>query len=167
LVSGRRDRRLSLEATVFEVPLFLRSHVAPEDRIAVREAAEAANDVAMTERVREVGLPKMPRQRHGTLLICQILGMGERQIEELGQLVIDGTIIAGLDGGIGDEPCMAVGGVSASRAAERIARELMEQDGVVDDALKQQELSRRVALTVPSFNGALDAGANRPPRHTS
>ena len=42
--------------------------------------------------------------------------------------MIDGAIMPGLDGRIGDEPRMAVGRVHACRAAERIAGKLIEQD---------------------------------------
>ncbi len=58
----------------------------------------------------------------------QILGMGERQVEELRDLVLNRAIVPGPDGGIRNEPRMSVGRIHTRRAAKRIARKLIEQN---------------------------------------
>lgn len=52
--SIRELSHLSLEATVIEKALLLRARLAPENRIAVREAAEPRDDVAVAFGVGEV-----------------------------------------------------------------------------------------------------------------
>src|SRR3990172_2043474 len=122
------SRWLSLVPTGLQVVLLLRCHRPPEDRIAVREAAETANDLAMALRVRQIRLAQAAYQCHRALLIGEVLGMGERQIEELCQAEVVHLIMPSIDGRIGDQPRMTVGRIHACRAAEGVAGKLIEQD---------------------------------------
>src|SRR5262245_21901174 len=75
-----------LVASIVEVLLFFSGALAAEDLVAMREASEAAHDVAMMLGVRKIVRADAARQRHRTFLVGQVLGMRERQQEEFAQL---------------------------------------------------------------------------------
>src|SRR3954468_9798008 len=85
----RRPRRRpsAFKAPVFEVLLLLRRRGAAEDRVAVRKATEAADEVAGLLCVFQVRAPRLAIELHAALLVDQILGVHERQEEEATQLI--------------------------------------------------------------------------------
>ena len=79
--------------TFVEEPLFLGPHLPPEDRIAMRKASEAANDVAVPPRGRGGRFRKRRRERDRTILVGQHFGVRERKIEEQPQARLDEPIV--------------------------------------------------------------------------
>src|SRR5262245_45004921 len=75
--NGVAKIRLARKPAVIQEALLLRRHRAPEDRVAMREATEAADDVAVSFGMRESGLAETPVERHRQLLMGDILRMGE------------------------------------------------------------------------------------------
>ena len=124
----------------------------------MRKAAEAADDVAMTKRVRQVRLAQATHQIDLALLVVEVLGMAERQIEELRQLAIDSSIMPGLDGSICNESRMTVGCVHACRAAERIARELIQEDDERQCAVGNARPSSQLATRRSDFAATVASG---------
>src|SRR3954453_12834278 len=112
--------------------LFLRRRVlSAEHRVAMREAAEFANDLTMAIRVigrlvTEIAAQCL-EQADRLILVREILGMFERQVDED---PLDGgerRVEAGGDHAARDVPGVRVGGERLGRTPEHIARQLIEQ----------------------------------------
>src|SRR5688572_30621829 len=130
-VRRRRDRLKARARLPEEIDLLGRAGT-PEDRVAVGKAPEALDDVAMRERVgisvrgfRE-GAQRL-NELAGAQLIRQRLAVLERQIDEqalhrqqLAVVCLRQRMARGLEG-------ERVGGEGARRAAEHVARKLVEQ----------------------------------------
>src|SRR5688572_11175905 len=129
---GNRARAARLEprARLFEILLFLRRAAAAEDRVAVGEAAELLDHVAMQDRVAQdlgIGRAALAAKLDRAVLVVEVFAMLERQIEEKALLlVLEMEIEAAVDGPIGDEARLGVGGERTRRAAKHVARELIE-----------------------------------------
>ena len=124
------DFGLTLEAAAVEKGLLLGRGGAAEHGVAVREAAEPADDVGVQLRpFQQVGVAGRGKQRAASLLVGQGLGMLERQVEKLPSG--DGTlpVEAARQRPLGDGAGQRIGGVGARIAAEHVARELVEHDG--------------------------------------
>ena len=81
---------LTGETAAVEEGLFFRRGLAPEHLVAVGEAAEAADDVGVQLRpLQKFGVTSRREQRAAMLLVGQMFGVLERQIEEL--FVSDGA----------------------------------------------------------------------------
>ena len=117
------------ETAVVEEGLFLRGRRAAEAGVAVREAAEAGDDVAVNNGVVEpLRVAERLEQGEGPLLIVHVLGVLEGQVEEGAQALLDLEVEARVDGATGDGKRQGIGGEGMGRAAIEIAWELVEQD---------------------------------------
>src|SRR5690606_7875528 len=112
-----------------EEGLFLRGRFAAEDRIAMRKATEARNDVAMlhgiSQALRESRLERR-EQLHAPCLGAQAFGMHHRQIKELAQRVVARAVEAARYRALSHPQRDLVGCESVRRAAVDIARHLIE-----------------------------------------
>src|SRR5262249_9032320 len=116
-------------------------------RVAVRESAEATDDVGMSLGVfRELGVAVAARERDAAFLIGEIFRVLERQIEELALGVRDGSVELALDGAIGDGAGNSIGLVGARVAAEHVARELVEHDDERERTLRRLLPGRELAV---------------------
>src|SRR5437660_12643100 len=121
--------RSSGEAAGIEEGLLFGHSRAAEHCVAVREPAEAANDAGMLAGILEqILVAERAAERHAPLLVRQVLGMHERQIEELPFRHRTLPVEAARDGAVGNRTRKRVGGKSARLAAEHVARELVEYD---------------------------------------
>src|SRR5262245_10983138 len=130
--------RSARKAAGVEEGLLLRLGGAAQDRVAVREAPEAADDVGMSPGVsRELIVAIAARERHAAFLIGEIFRVLERQIEELALGMRDPPVEPASDGAIGDGARDPIARVGAPVAAEHVARELVEHDDERQRALRR------------------------------
>src|SRR5712692_3203949 len=109
-----------------------------QHRVAVREAAEAADDVGMLLGIfGESIIAVAARQHQAVFLVRKILRMHERQIEKLALGMRELPVEASGDRTIRDGTGERVSPVGAGVAAEHIARELVEHDGERECALRR------------------------------
>src|SRR5712691_10155244 len=146
--------RLPGKSTVVEEGLLLRAGGAAQHRIAVREAAEAADDLGVLLGVfEEFVIAISARQFDAALLIRQMLRMHERQIEKLALAVRDLAVEPAGDRTAGNGTRERIGQIGARVAAEHVAGKLVEHDG---------ERQRALWRVLPSCE--LAAGSRRPQR---
>ncbi len=142
--------------------ILLRRVVAAKCRIAMREAAEPEDHIAMTFRMvadfRTGGIAQGFEQPDRFVLVGKGLGVFEWQVDEhaldRGHLSVE----ASGDRGTGDLTRMGVGGVGLRRIAEHIARQLIHQDDQCQCAWRCQSPVIEVAGTGMA-NGGGEAGA--------
>src|SRR5690606_19411705 len=96
--------------------------------VAVREAAEALDDVEVAHRVVERHLAQVAHQRYRVFLVGDAFGMLEGQVAEHPQAFFDLLVQPGFDHAPGVVQGQRIGGVGMRAAAEDIARHLVEQD---------------------------------------
>src|SRR3954464_11078694 len=77
-----RDRASAFEPVGVEIGLLLGRRGAAQNRIAMRKAAEAADDVGMALGIFQIFIVGLPIQRDAALLIVHVLRMHERQEEK-------------------------------------------------------------------------------------
>src|SRR5262249_16380934 len=104
VLEDARKRALAAEPAVVEVLLLLRRRYAAHDRVGMRKAAEPANDVAVFLGVFQVLALRLGIELHAALLVDQLLGVHERQEEEVAQLVRHVLIVAALERAVRDLP---------------------------------------------------------------
>src|SRR5262249_46605213 len=132
------DRALSRKAAAVEEGLFLRRGGAAEYRVAVREAAEAADDVGVPLGMfQEFVVAVAACQVDAALLVGEIFRMLERKIEERAQPAPHLRVEAAGEGASGDRARQRIGLVGAGLSAEHVARELIEHDGEGQRALRR------------------------------
>src|SRR5688572_21694832 len=138
---------------VLQISLLRRSIHATKRRVAMREPAELADDRVMLARP-TVGICTGQRlmQAHRDLLVLEILGMLEGQVEKETQQRIDLRVVLGGDGLPREIARERIGGVSVRRAAEDVARNLVEQ---------QQQRERTVRRVHPRVERAQRRGEVR------
>ena len=170
--------RSARKAAGVEEGLLLRPGGAAQDRVAVREPPEAADDVGMSLGVsRELIVAIAARERHAAFLIGEIFRVLEWQIEELALDMRDLSVEPATDGAIGDGAGNTVGLVGAPVAAEHVARELVEHDDERERTLRRllqgaslpsrpvcQRQEKRVAISASktaSFSNHLSGPAAR------
>lgn len=102
----------------------------------MREAPEAPDHVAMTFRMLGRIATERRAERDGQVLIRQILGMAEGQVQEEPQLRLGRRAVAARLRQPREMARQRVGRVHMRRAAEAVARELVEQD-------RQRQAARR------------------------
>ena len=120
--------RSSGKSAAVEECLFLRSADTAKHRVAVREVAEAANDVGVQFRpFQAVCIPARAKERDRLFLVGENFRMLERQIEKATQ-VGERAVETVEDGAAGDGLGRRIGGEGARLSAEHIARELIEQN---------------------------------------
>src|SRR3974390_2367146 len=111
-----------------EEGLLLRRGGAAERRVAMREAAEPADDVGMQlgpfDRVRVAGRAV---ERDAALLVGERFGMLERQVEEAALRHGKALVEAAVDRSRCDGARQRIGRKGARAAAKHVARELGEQ----------------------------------------
>src|SRR5262252_8974528 len=121
--------RSARKAAGIEEGLLLRPGGAAQRRVAVRESAEATDDVGMLLGVfRELIAALAARERDAAVLIGEIFPRLERDTEELEFGVRALPVDPALDSAIGDGAGNRIGLVSARVDAEHVARELVEHD---------------------------------------
>src|SRR6516225_12494851 len=139
--------RSARKAAGVEEGLLLRLGGAAQDRVAVREAPEAADDVGMSLDVsRELIVAIAARERHAAFLIGEIFRVLERQIEELALGMRDPPVEPASHGAIGDGAPAPIARVGAPVAAEHVARELVEHDDERQRALRRLLPGRELAV---------------------
>src|SRR2546423_274881 len=117
------------KAAVVEKGLFLRRRGAAQDRVAMRESPEAANDTGMALGVfAELIIAVAARQLKAAFLIRQVFRVHERQIEELALGMRDLPVEAAADCALGDAAGELVGRVRVPVVAKHVARKLVERD---------------------------------------
>src|SRR5690606_1178289 len=84
------------ETTVTHVRELLGRALAAQDRVAMREAAEAADDVAMVHGPLGVAVATSPDQCDRTLLLGEILCVLERQVAEPPEFRRELPVLAGV-----------------------------------------------------------------------
>src|SRR5690606_25537421 len=107
---------------------FLCRRLAAEQGVAVREAAETPDDVAVLDRVALVERAEQPDQLDGALLIGEILGVLEGQVDEEPQILRDVPVEAGRNGTLCKAERERVRREHVRRAAQRVTRHLIEQE---------------------------------------
>src|ERR1043165_3653309 len=128
--------RLTGEAAVVEELLLRRRGHAAEDRVAMRETAEAANNIGVDlGPFQAIGIARRFVKRQAAFLILHVFRMLERQIEEAAQ-VGEGAVEAVENGAAGDGTCQRIGGESPRLSAKHVARKLVEQDEESERALR-------------------------------
>src|SRR5450759_3486549 len=134
------------EVAAVEEGLLLRRADAAEHRIAVREAAEAADDIGVPFRpFQAVGVIARAIERDRPFLISELLRMHEWQIEKAEQ-VGKRAVEAVEDGAAGDGMRQRVTREHARLPAEHVARELIEQD-------EQRQRTLRVRFPIGELAG--------------
>ena len=116
------------KAAFLQEQAFIGRGVPAQYVVAMREAAEALDDVVMTNCVLQKLLAGILVQADRKFLIGQILGMRERQVEEDASRCVDLLVMAGSDRFSGEVASERVGRIHVTGAAEAVARELVEQD---------------------------------------
>ena len=79
--------------------------------------------------------PVGAEQRDAAFLVGEVLGMLERQVEELRSRRLDLPVEASRQRPVGDRARQRIGGKGARAAAEHVARKLVEHDGQRQRAL--------------------------------
>src|SRR5690606_35076202 len=115
------------EAALAQVIRLLRGVPAAEQRVAMREASEAPDDLAVAADA--FGAPGVDAraERHRERLVGRILRMGEGNHEEHPEAGLHARHVPQPLRFAREHPRQAVGGVHVRGAAEGIARELVEQ----------------------------------------
>src|SRR5215471_14471128 len=122
------------KAAAVEEGLLLRPGGAAQRRVAVRESAEATDDVGMLLGVfRGLIVAIAARERDAAFLIGEVFRVLEREIEELAFGVRDLPVEPALDSAIGD-------------GAEHVARELVEHDDEGERTLRRLLPRRELAV---------------------
>src|SRR5207253_9402894 len=150
----RNEMRSAGKAACLEKDLLVRSARAAQDRVAVREASEAPDDVGMLLGIfREFSIAVVARQLQAALLVGEIFRMHQRQIEELPLGVRQLPVEAAPKGAIGGRAGELVGRVTALITAEHIAGELVEYH---DE--RQRALRRLFPIPELAFAGGVPEG---------
>src|SRR5450631_3385187 len=135
------------EPAAVEERLFLRRGDAAEYGVAVREAAEAADDVGVDFRpFQPVGVADRLVKRKAALLIGEVFRVFEWQIKEAAQLGWHLAIEAAHQGAGGNCPRQWIADEGARLPAEHVARELIEQN-------EQRQRAFRVGFPSGEFAG--------------
>src|SRR5579871_984087 len=109
--------------------LFLRRGDASEDMVAVREAAEPADDVGVLLGVAKVlGIVSVSEQLDAAELVGQMLGMLERQIEKFEQGWIDPRVDPTGERAMRHVARLRVARKGPGVAAKHVAGKLVEHD---------------------------------------
>ena len=122
----------------------------------MREAAEAGDDGVVVLGPAVVRLAVHPglEQFDLAVLIGEILGMLEWQVEEPADITLDLPVVPGFQRAAGDHPRQRIGGEGMPRAPEHIARKLVQQD---------EQGQRTVRRLCPSVQLATGGGEMRVP----
>ncbi len=112
----------------------------------MRETAEAPDDVAGPLGMGQVGLTEPPDKLDRSLLIGQIFGMTEGEIEEQRQPRLDRAIVPCIDGSSRGGARQGICRVHARRAAKGIARKLVKQQYQPQGALRRGQPSGQFAV---------------------
>src|SRR5687768_3867466 len=73
---------------------------AAEQRVAMREAAEALDDIAVAYRILQDFGAEVGAQREAVLLVRQILGVPEGQVEKEPEFRVDRSIVTSLNSNV-------------------------------------------------------------------
>src|SRR3954451_21445763 len=115
------DQRSAAASTAVEECLFLGFCLSSQRCIAMREAAETADDVDMQLTPADLlGVADTAKQCEPAFLVGQIFRVLERQVEELPVFFDELLIEAAADGAVGYCACQRVGGEGARTAAEHV-----------------------------------------------
>ena len=124
-----RGIHLPLEPAVIEKRGFFRRGRAAEHGVAMREAAECADDVGVQlGPFQPICVAFLAKQFDAAFLIVHRLGMLERQIEERAQRGIDARVAVFLNGPQRDIARKRIGREHSWIVAEHVAGELVEHD---------------------------------------
>jgi len=124
------------EAAVVEEGLFLGRGGAAQGGVAVGEAAEADDDVAV-EAAPFLELGVAGDQGHVAVLILKPFGMFEGEEEEVLQFRRDPEMVAARHGLVREHQGQRIGGELVRRAAETVPRILIEQDQEGEGGLRR------------------------------
>ena len=105
----------------------------------MRKAAEADDDIAMVLGPAVIGFALHPglEQFDLAVLVGEVLRMLEGQVEEPPDVALNLQVVPGLQRLPGDHPCQGIGGEGMARAAEGVARKLVQQDQQGQRALRR------------------------------
>src|SRR6185437_4482330 len=142
-----------------------------EDGVAVREAAEPLDDVAVVLGVTELMIvAKLGEQQHRAVLILELLAVHERHVEELAFIRRLLLVETAIDSSLRDCQSVGVSRVGVGVAAEHVARELVEQDdrreggqGIGEEGVDRQLLHINPQLQEVALDPAVELGAPIPP----
>lgn len=109
----------------------------------------------------QVRLAEAAIQRHRAILVDEVLGVGERQVEEQPQRFLDLPVQAGCQRPVRPAPGQGVAGIHARGAAEGVARILVEQHQQAEMCLGVC-VARPQALGAGQFMGLGEAQAEAP-----
>src|ERR1700730_6816192 len=119
------------KSAAVEKRLFLGRRDAAEHRVAMREAAETADDVAVHLRILErAGIVRAEAELAAALLVGERLRVHVGQIEELPFRLVDLSIEAARDRASGRSSRERISGECRGAAAKHVARELVEYDNL-------------------------------------
>ena len=141
------------KAALVEERLFLGRRRAAQDGVAMRETAKAGDNVTVDFGVFPVFRSAACKGRDAAILICEMLGMHQRQEEELVERRGNLAVEALLDGRIGDAAGLGVRGKRAGIVAEHVSRELVEHD---DEG--KRAFGRRGPVVAGAFRGRFISG---------
>jgi len=103
----------------------------------MREAAESTDNIRMDFGMAEtLGIGTVAKESDATFLVGEVLRVHERQVKELPFLNRKLSIDPLAERPVGNGAGLRVGGISASLAAEQIARELVEKDEKSERAVR-------------------------------
>ncbi len=142
----------------------LRCRLAPEDRVAVREAAKAFDHVDIAHRIAAGALApgavgQAFEQFERAALVGEVFAVVQRHVEELAPGRRQGVIKAARQRVLGDGAGRRVSHVGARRVAKDVARDLVEQQHQ-----RQGALRRRLPSCQRTRGGALVIGEKQLPQ---
>src|SRR5688572_3195498 len=106
----------------------------------MRKAAEALDDVAVSYRILQNFGAEVSAQRETVLLVRQIFGVPERQVEKEPELWVHRSIVTSPNSNVCFGSRQLIAREHARRAPERVSRKLIEQ---------QHERQRRIGRIQP------------------
>ena len=128
-------------------------------RVAVREAAEALDHVAVLLRIAElIFVAERGEQQHRAVLVVEILAVLERHVEEAALLRLELLVEArGRPRALAIAERQMIGRELLGVAAEHVARELVEQDhaGERGQRVVEEGIDRELALLGPQLEEVL------------
>src|ERR1700753_1963872 len=107
--------RLSGKAAAIEEFLLLRCHLPAENRIPMRKAAEAPDDVAVALRIRHGEFSDRLVQRHRAVLVGNVFGVRKWKIDESPELIGQPAVEGSGDRGRGNRTSVGIGGIHSRR----------------------------------------------------
>src|ERR1043166_6254454 len=117
-----------LEPAAVQKRLLLRGRLAAEHGVAMREAAEAADDVAVLLGVFQVLIARRAVKLDAAELVGEFLRMHERQEQKAAVFGRQVLVVGALERAVGGRARQRIGREGARLAAEHVARELVEHD---------------------------------------